>query len=121
MRDTLKSQRDIRRVLSEGVTQRGTALDIRYRKAEQVTMAVLVGRRHGNAVRRNQIKRWLREIWRRERPYLAGKWEVVILPNKMKPDVTFLELAEELSRLLGAAGLRGGGPRPICVDGKTHG
>ena len=121
MRDTLKSRRDIRRVLSEGIKQRGTALDIRYRRAEQVRMAVLVGRRHGSAVRRNQIKRWLREIWRKERLYLAGKWEVVILPKTMKHDVTFLELAEELSRLLRAAGLREEGPRPICVDGKTYG
>jgi len=113
MRDTLKSRQDIGRVLSEGMRRRGAALDICCQRAEHVRMAVLVGRRHGSAVRRNRIKRWLREIWRKERPYLAGKWEVVILPQKIEDDVPFLELAEELSRLLSAAGLREGGPRSI--------
>jgi len=106
MRDTLKLRQDIRRVLSEGIIQKGTALDIRYRRAEQVKVAILVGRRHGSAVRRNRVKRWLREIWRKERPYLTGNWEVVILPKKLEHEVTFSELAEECSRLLKAAGLR---------------
>ena len=106
MKDTLKSQRDIRRVLSEGNRKRGTALDIRYRKAEQLKMAVLVGRRHGNAVRRNRIKRRLREVWRKERSHLTGKWEVLLLPKPTAREVPFPEWHNELSNLLESSGLR---------------
>ena len=105
MRDTLKSQPDIRRVLSEGKRKRGATLELRYRRAEQVRMAVLVGRRHGNAVRRNRIKRRLREVWRKERPYLSGTWEVAILPQRTARHVSVSEWDKELSDLLESAGL----------------
>ena len=105
MRDTLKSQQDIRRVLSEGKRKRGAALELCYRRAEQVRMAILVGRRHGNAVHRNRIKRRLREVWRKERPYLSGTWEVLILPQRTARNVSVSEWDEGLSDLLKSAGL----------------
>ena len=105
VKGTLRSQRDIRRVLSEGNRKRGKTLDIRYRRAEQVRMAILVGRKHGNAVRRNRIKRRLREVWRKKRPYLSGTWEVLILPQRAARNGSVSQWDEELSDLLKSAGL----------------
>ncbi len=105
VKGTLKSERDIRRVLSKGKRKRGAVLDICYRRAEQVRMAILVGRRHGNAVCRNRIKRRLREVWRKERPYLSGTWEVAILPRRTARSVSVSGWDDELSDLLKSAGL----------------
>jgi ribonuclease P protein component len=54
----------------------------------------------GGAVRRNRIRRRLREIVRLHRQEIASGWDIVIHPRSSAASADFSALAEELLRLL---------------------
>ncbi|MBI2868908.1 MAG: ribonuclease P protein component [Chloroflexi bacterium] len=62
-----------------------------------------VGRRVGNAVIRNRVKRRLREILR-PTP-LAPGWDIVFVARARAGEADYHRLRESVSRLLGRAGL----------------
>ncbi len=66
-----------------------------------------VGRRVGKAVRRNRVKRWLREAVRRMHPYLQQGYDVVFVARGALADesVTYHEVAAAVQSLLRQAGL----------------
>jgi len=54
----------------------------------------------GSAVRRNRIRRRLREILRLHRGEIARGWDIVIHPRGSTATAPFLALADELLKLL---------------------
>ena len=54
----------------------------------------------GTAVRRNRIRRRLREILRLHREEIAPGWDIVIHPRSTAATAKFSELAEELLKLI---------------------
>jgi ribonuclease P protein component len=54
----------------------------------------------GNAVRRNRIRRRLREILRLHRQEIATGWDIVIHPRTTTATAEFSPLAAELVRLI---------------------
>jgi ribonuclease P protein component len=54
----------------------------------------------GNAVRRNRIRRRLREILRLHRQEIASGWDIVIHPRTTAATAEFLPLAAELLKLI---------------------
>jgi len=54
----------------------------------------------GNAVRRNRIRRRLREIVRLHRQEIAPGWDIVIHPRSTAATADFSPLAEEFLRLI---------------------
>jgi ribonuclease P protein component len=54
----------------------------------------------GNAVRRNRIRRRLREILRLHRQEISPGWDIVIHPRTSAATAKFSALAEELVKLL---------------------
>jgi ribonuclease P protein component len=73
---------DFTRILKEGKRQRGPHLDVRWCEADERTtnqnrVGIAVGRRIGNAVIRNRLKRRIREAYRRckgELPSCGISW-----------------------------------------------
>jgi ribonuclease P protein component len=57
----------------------------------------------GTAVRRNRIRRRLREMVRLHRQEIAPGWDIVIHPRSSAATADFLPLTDELLRLLPAA------------------
>lgn len=66
-----------------------------------------VGRRVGKAVRRNRVKRWLREAVRRMHPHLQQGYDLVFVARGTLVDesVTYHEVAATVESLLKRAGL----------------
>lgn len=56
-----------------------------------------VSRKVGNAVRRNRVKRWIREAARRLLPDLSGCWDVVIIASPLAADAGAGSIADEVS------------------------
>jgi ribonuclease P protein component len=54
----------------------------------------------GNAVRRNRIRRRLREIFRLHRGEIATGWDIVVHPRTTVATADFPELAQEMLKLL---------------------
>jgi ribonuclease P protein component len=54
----------------------------------------------GNAVRRNRIRRRLREILRLHRQEIATGWDIVIHPRSTAAKAEFSPLADELVKLI---------------------
>jgi len=70
-------------VFEEGVVFRSAAITVRARAngLGYSRLGLLVGRRCGGAVRRNRMKRLLRESFRRNRGMLSVGCDVVVIPR----------------------------------------
>jgi ribonuclease P protein component len=67
----------------------------------------VVGKRVGNAVVRNRVRRWLREAVRALEPHLRNGYDVVIIARGpiANPEVTYPEVLETLRSLCKRVGL----------------
>ncbi|NIM06437.1 MAG: ribonuclease P protein component [Armatimonadetes bacterium] len=77
------------------------------REGEGVYTAFSVGKRFGSAVRRNRLKRRLREACRLELAgsTIAGGWSVVCIPRARAAEADFSTLRAALRELLALAGV----------------
>jgi len=79
----LRRKREFDRVFSEGRTFRFPEMVVRAAPngLPWSRLGLMVGRRHGSAVRRNRMKRLLREAFRLNRGLLRIPCDVVLVPN----------------------------------------
>jgi ribonuclease P protein component len=78
---TLKSSARIRRLLRTGRRFTGEHFVCVWQPEQDFRYAVLVGRKFGTAVRRNRIKRLLRETLRLSRGLLSRPVHMILLPK----------------------------------------
>lgn len=69
-------------------------------RAPQSRFGLVVSRKVGNAVRRNRVKRWLREAIRRNRRVLQGRWDLAIIAHPSAAQAGLLVLESELREAL---------------------
>jgi len=62
-------------------------------------LGLVVGRKVGKAVRRNRVKRLLRESFRRPKAHLP-QVDLIIMAKKGAADLTYAQVQAELARLL---------------------
>jgi len=112
-RARLRRKRDFQRVFQGGWRggTRELRLVIRPNDLGYPRLGLAVGRKVGNAVVRNRMKRRLREVFRRERALLAAPVDVVVIPQPGAAALSFEALREQLLRGMKAWRPRGRGPR----------
>ena len=59
-------------------------------------LGITVSRKVGNAVRRNQLKRWIRELFRRHRKQLRPFLDISIIAKRQAGHLNHLQLDREL-------------------------
>ena len=78
----LKKNNDFQKLFSRGKKSFSPALILLYMPAKQTMLGVCVSKKHGKSVKRNRIKRLLREAFRKVRPQVKGKYAFILLPRQ---------------------------------------
>ena len=93
---------DFRRVYGRGrrVSGRQIVVVALPRRAPGHRLGGSVSKEHGSAVRRNKLKRLLREAFRLERATLLGAFDLVLIPKTPRARLQLAELRRELSQLV---------------------
>ena len=107
--ERVKLQRDFDRLFKEGRALRYPEFTLRVLPWEtvQARLGLSVGKKVGNSVRRNRIKRLLREAFRRNKALLTCPCDLAIVPSSRWQDLrlaavepTMQQALREVSRLL---------------------
>jgi len=98
----VRDGRDFRRIYRHGSRARGRRLIVvgLRRNDPGFRVGLSVSKDHGGAVRRNKIKRLLREAFRLERPTLPGAFDLVLIPRPVTSKLSLPELRAELRALV---------------------
>jgi ribonuclease P protein component len=95
---------DYKRVYANGKKKAGRLLRICYlpNEHEQSRFGISVGKKYGNAVKRNQLKRWIREAIRRNKESIDRSLDVIIYTHPRMENVIYDSKAVEtdLQKLL---------------------
>ncbi len=100
-RDRLLRRWEFLRVQRRGKKLATKNLVILYIKNKhgRTRLGVAVSKKVGNSVRRNKLKRFIKEAFRRNRQVFPMNFDVVVIPKKEAHKLTYRELLGELSRI----------------------
>ncbi len=105
----LRNPREFQRVRKRGRswTTPYLVLVMQPNRLEQNRYGFAVGRRVGNAVARNKVKRWMREAMRMTHPRLQQGYDVILIARgrMAEPDADYSNVEQSVSILAERAGL----------------
>ena len=112
--------RDFRRIYSRGQRAYGRAMVVvaHRRSSPGHRLGLSVSKAHGRPVRRNKIKRILREAFRLERPTLPGRFDLILIPRERSGKYELAEVRAELVQLLQKLATNRRGKRPPKRPGR---
>jgi len=98
-KDVILKGRDSYKILFEtGLFKNGEFLNIIYMKSESFKIGFAVSRKIKGSVRRNRLKRQLREIYRTNKEYFPADTNLILLAKK--ENVLYADLKEDVLSLL---------------------
>ena len=104
---SLKRNKQFRQVYRKGKSVACRELVLIYAKnrSDMVHVGFSVGKKLGNSVVRNRVKRRLREAFRPNLPLLLPGFDLIVIARDAARDAPFPSLADSLRYLLRKAGL----------------
>ncbi|MGN0822482.1 MAG: ribonuclease P protein component [Candidatus Gallimonas sp.] len=94
----LKKKKDFSKLLRTGKRAHAATLTVVYLPSKQVKMAVCVGKKYGKSVRRNAIKRLLREAFRAEADRLTVPCSFLLIP-KVADAYSYAEFRRDVGKI----------------------
>jgi ribonuclease P protein component len=103
----LRSTAEFEETYAQGRSNAGRCMVLWVRRGEgaALRLGVVASKKIGNAVQRNRAKRRLREAWRINRHYLAGKCDVVLVARRNILTAAWPDIVDELAWLTRKVGL----------------
>ena len=99
----LKKEKDFNLVFNKGKRLFSSKLSVVYIPADVIKVGFAVGKKHGGSVKRNRIKRLLRESFRSFMPKLSKNFFFVFIP-KVSEEYTLDIFKENMGYLLKKGG-----------------
>lgn len=100
----LKRSEDFDRVFKKGTRVFSGSLTLIYFPAKSLKAGYAVGKKHGGSVKRNRVKRLLRESFRSYLPRLKNGFFFVFIP-KVKEEYSLKNFQKDMGYLFKKAGL----------------
>jgi len=100
----LKRSVDFEKVFKKGKRAFSNSLTLIYFKSESLKVGYAVSKKHGKSVKRNRIKRLLRESFRSLMPLIKDDFFFVFIP-KIKEEYTLLEFKKDMKYMLKKSGI----------------
>ncbi len=95
----LKKQSDFQKLFQKGKRVFSPSFTMIYRPSERTVMGISVGKRHGKSVKRNKIKRLIREAFRLTQAEMKGNYSIVFIP-KVCEEYSFHTYQKHLSSVI---------------------
>lgn len=93
----IKAKKDFEKILKNGKRAHADSVTVIYVKDKRLNMAVCVGKKYGKSVKRNAIKRLLREAFRGYSECLQP-CSVLLIP-RVKEEYSYLAFARDLKKI----------------------
>lgn len=104
-RELIKSSSEFREIFEKGKALRGRYLTVFFKTSEERKIGFALKRELRGAVKRNKVKRRLREIYRKEKRRIDPQVEMILLAGKRTETADYDRLREDLLETLDGAGL----------------
>lgn len=102
----LKREKDFNIVFKKGKRLFSDSLSLIYLPAENIKAGFAVSKKHGGSVKRNRIKRILRESFRSFMPNIRQNFFFVFIP-KIKEEYSLAEFKKDMNYMLKKGGFIG--------------
>jgi ribonuclease P protein component len=99
----LKKEKDFNQVFANGKRLYSSSLTVIYLPSSELKAGFAVGKKHGGSVKRNRVKRLLRESFRSFLPFLGQNFFFVFIP-KVKEEYTLNEFKESMGYIFKKGG-----------------
>ncbi|MCD6551093.1 ribonuclease P protein component [Thermotoga sp.] len=104
--ERLRLRRDFLAIFKEGKNLQNEYFVVLFRRSglDHSRLGIVVKRKFGKATRRNKLKRWVRETFRRNKDRIPKGFDIVVIPRKRLSEefeyINFWVVQEKLLSLL---------------------
>lgn len=104
--ERIRNKRDFLFLFKEGKRYKDKYFNLVYfpNSLSSSRMAVIVSKEVGNAVVRNKMKRWMRDLFRRNKEYLKHNLDILIIIKKDIQETSWTNLRENYLRAVKSIG-----------------
>jgi ribonuclease P protein component len=101
-RERIRKKSDFLFLYKNGCRYRGRYFNLVYfpNSLAFSRMAIVVSKKVGKAVTRNKVKRWIRDLFRRNKDWIRGSFDIMIIAKKEILEISRLQLRDHYLRAL---------------------